>query len=223
MLLLLSHLALSVLALPKKESGSVGSDTLSFLVLGDWGEPTAIPSEKQVARQMNNVADKYNSRFVISVGDNFYKEGITTARDDKWNTLWMDVYTDTIGVLPWFGRLVLTIAVLGNHDWYGSPSGQIAYSRQNPRWVMPDYFYDNVVSFGSRTAAFVYIDTNLINYGYSGESDRPTLNRNFADMGWTAGSNVINEQLALIDAKLAEHADKDYIFIVGHHVLRYSV
>lgn len=189
------------------------SDSLSFLILGDWGEPTQIPLEKQVSQAMNNIADQYGSQFVVSVGDNFYNSGVTSITDPKWDKLWLEVYQDTIGQLPWY-------AVMGNHDWYGpDPNVQVEYSKTHERWNMPSFFFDKVFSFGSYSAAFVFIDTNLLNYGYAGESNTPQFASNFESFGWTSQNNSVEIQLSWIENRLQAHFDKDYLFVVGHHYL----
>ncbi len=55
---------------------------LSFLVLGDWG--TGNQSQKAVARGMGHVAERMKSRFVVTTGDNFYEEGVSSVQDPKW-------------------------------------------------------------------------------------------------------------------------------------------
>jgi hypothetical protein len=55
----------SVIALPLNET-----TTLSFLIIGDWGEPSNVASEIKVAAQMNVVATEYDSKFVVAVGTN---------------------------------------------------------------------------------------------------------------------------------------------------------
>lgn len=176
--------------------------------MGDWGSPENIPQEIILASTMNKVADQFNTSFVIAVGDNFYDDGVNSVDDPKWTSLWTDIYTSTLGQLPW-------LTLMGNHDWKGNPDAQIEYSKIHPRWQMPDYFYEKVISVGEATVAFIFVDTNLFQYGY----DHKYYAKKFADRGWSKQNKTIERQLSWIESKLVLHQDKDYIFVVGHHNL----
>jgi tartrate-resistant acid phosphatase type 5 len=57
---------------------------------------------------MNEVATEYQSKFVMTVGDNFYDNGTASTIDPIWKTLWIDIYKiGYLGSLQWW-------AVLGN-------------------------------------------------------------------------------------------------------------
>ena len=51
----------------------------------------------------------------MAVGDNFYTggkynyEGVISHMDEKWDTMWTQVYDGSLSQVPWH-------AVLGNHD-----------------------------------------------------------------------------------------------------------
>ena len=63
---------------------------MSFLVVGDWGgkssPPYYTPAQKSVALQMGRTAEEINSQFTVSLGDNFYKNGVTDEDDPRFNT-----------------------------------------------------------------------------------------------------------------------------------------
>jgi hypothetical protein len=67
--------ALSVQAVPNE---------VSFLVIGDWG--TGTDNQRQLAQQLEVSARKIGARFVISTGDNFYSDGLTSTTDAQFNT-----------------------------------------------------------------------------------------------------------------------------------------
>lgn len=77
------------------------SDTLSFMILGDWGYKDNLPGEHIYAAMMNHYASKYNSALVMTTGDNFYDNGTASITDLLWNTLWNNVYDiGCLGTLP---------------------------------------------------------------------------------------------------------------------------
>jgi tartrate-resistant acid phosphatase type 5 len=84
---------------------------------------------------------------------------------------------------------------------------------------MPTFFHVKVYTLGSFSVAFVFVDTNLFNYGYTGDKSEPVMLKNFQRNGWVAKNNAIELQLNWIQKTLEKHADKDYLFVVGHHNL----
>lgn len=89
---------------------------------------------------------------------------------------------------------------------------------------MPDFFHSKTFNAGSKRVTFLFIDTDLLNYGYSGngETEAPAnqLVSNFESQGWVVSSNTLEEQLAWIDERLNNAStESDYIFVAGHHDL----
>ncbi|KAK6921565.1 Calcineurin-like phosphoesterase domain, ApaH type [Dillenia turbinata] len=62
--------------LQRLEHSAKPDGSLSFLVVGDWGRK-GFYNQSQVAFQMGKVGEKLDIDFVISVGDNFYDDGLT--------------------------------------------------------------------------------------------------------------------------------------------------
>jgi hypothetical protein len=54
--------------------------TLNFLMVGDWGR-NGTSHQREVAGEMGKTAESLGCRHVISVGDNFYEEGVQSAGD----------------------------------------------------------------------------------------------------------------------------------------------
>jgi len=127
---------------------------LTFLVIGDWGESSS--SQRPVAAAMGRVGSEIGSAFVISTGDNFYRNGVRSTHDPQWRATFEDVYTAPSLQTPWY-------AVLGNHDYNGSPGAEVDYTRISPRWRMPSRYWrqDMTLPDGS-AAAFFFIDTTPI-------------------------------------------------------------
>src|ERR1700728_52701 len=53
-----------------------GGGSLTFLAVGDWGREGAY-HQRDVAVRMGESAREIDARFVISVGDNFYEDGVS--------------------------------------------------------------------------------------------------------------------------------------------------
>ena len=67
---------------PARGPGSVSQAArkpsgLNFLVVGDWGRDGDF-HQRDVAAQMGRVANDTHAAFVISTGDNFYDNGVTS-------------------------------------------------------------------------------------------------------------------------------------------------
>ena len=89
------------------------SQSLSFIAVGDWGSGTT--SQKRTASAMGKWAASHRARFIVSLGDNIYSTGVTSASDPQFNTKWKNIYTQSaIRSLPWY-------ISTGNHD-HGSSS-----------------------------------------------------------------------------------------------------
>lgn len=63
------------------------SGALNFIVLGDWGgqddSPYTTMGEENVAEQMGKTAAEVGSQFTLSLGDNFYENGVTNVDDPR--------------------------------------------------------------------------------------------------------------------------------------------
>jgi hypothetical protein len=192
-----------------------------FLVIGAWGNQADFTDMVNVATQMNKWAGNYNSNFVISVGPSFFSggtysyDGVKSVADPKFSILWENVYRDSttvpaLAALPWW-------LVVGNHDWYtlNSQLYEIQYHDTDPKWNSPDYFFVQRFALpNSKHATFIYINTELLFYGYAGKA--PTdLATNFSNAGWTLANKTIEKQLAWIDKALEAANQDDYVFLIA--------
>eukprot|EP00850_Spirogloea_muscicola_P026021 SM005233S17869 [mRNA] locus=s5233:179:937:- [translate_table: standard] len=77
------------------------------------------------------VAEREGSQFVISVGDNFYEEGLAGADDPMFTQSFTDIYTAKSLQRQWH-------LVLGNHDYYGNALAQLdpALRTRDFRWFL---------------------------------------------------------------------------------------
>ncbi|KAG9288457.1 hypothetical protein G9A89_015663 [Geosiphon pyriformis] len=201
-------------------------ESLDFLVVGDWGD-LGLKGDKNgelqrlVANAMEKYADKYNSKFIINVGDNFYEggvydyQGVKSVEDEKWKTIWLEVYKGKLSTIPWY-------SVAGNHDWYNNITAQIDYSlNKNPRFFLPSLYYVRTSVIGpTRTKiAWIHIDTDLFFYDYNKlDQSKKVMKENFLMMGWNLES-AVEEKIKWIEQKLIENQDAKWILVVGHHPL----
>src|SRR5262249_54004353 len=74
---------------------------LNFLAVGDWGRDGAF-GQRDVAARMGRVALAKRARFVVSVGDNFYDDGVQGVDDPKWRTSFETIYDAPSLQVPWY-------------------------------------------------------------------------------------------------------------------------
>src|ERR1700761_2494820 len=118
---------------------------LNFAVIGDWGRKGE-PDQARVAQQMGLACAKASAGFVISVGDNFYEDGVASVQDPHWQQSFDQVYTSPSLHVPWY-------AILGNHDYKGNVQAQLDYAKTGSRWKMPGRYWRQVVPVNTTTNA----------------------------------------------------------------------
>ena len=74
---------------------------LTFLAVGDWGRDGGF-HQQDVADRMGETAAQIGASFVISVGDNFYEDGVKSVDDPIWKTSFEDVYRAPSLQAPWY-------------------------------------------------------------------------------------------------------------------------
>lgn len=128
---------------------------ISFIAIGDQGEGGR--SQRHVARLMNEKAAEDSVKFVITLGDNFYQRGVTSASDKQWSDKFEAMYDLPYLAVPFY-------ATLGNHDHKdGNARHQVEYSKKNTRWVMPHYYYTFSKKIDAdNSVQFFALDTNTI-------------------------------------------------------------
>lgn len=124
--------------------------SLSFLVFGDWGSGQKL--QREVAAAMTRFSRQTKPDFAVSVGDNFYNDGVTDKDDPQWQQKFEEMYPSDAMPFPFF-------AVLGNHDWRANPAIQFSYRGPSGRWRMDGFYYK--VAAGNGLIDFFMIDTDL--------------------------------------------------------------
>ncbi len=138
---------------------------------------------------------------VITTGDNFYEDGVTTVTDSQWQTSFERIYSDTSLQIPW-------LVSLGNHDYIHltSPDAEIAYTSISKRWNMPArYFQKDVTSSSGATISFFIIDTSPFIEAYQKR-----------DTKYHVLSQHTDRQLHWLDSALGACKSK-WKFVAGHH------
>jgi len=172
---------------------------LTFLAVGDWGRDGAF-HQAEVAARMGETAAAIRAKFVISVGDNFYEDGVAGVDDPKWRTSFEDVYTAPSLQTPWQ-------VALGNHDYHGDTQAQLDYSKTSRRWRLPARWrsFTETAPDGA-TAEFFVLDTS------------PFISDYYADgaVKVKVGGQDTAAQLAWFEAAMAR-STADWKLVVGHH------
>jgi tartrate-resistant acid phosphatase type 5 len=177
---------------------SLRPEGLNFLVFGDWGRQGE-QDQLDVAAQMARVAKSMDARFVVSVGDNFYEDGVASTKDDHWRRSFEDVYHQGPLQVPWH-------VALGNHDYHGDCDAQVAYSHVDPRWNMPARYFKFLKQSGAVTTEFFVLDTT------------PMVTKHHDDHKATpnAFKEDVPKQMAWFRESLAA-SKADWKIVIGHH------
>ncbi len=170
----------------------------NFLIFGDWGR-NGEKDQRDVAAQMAVAAQKLNTKFIISVGDNFYEDGVKSVDDPQWQSSFEKVYAAPSLQVPWQ-------VILGNHDYHGNCEAQIAYSKISSRWNMPARYYTRTEMIDAKnTVEFFYLDTTPMKPG-----DDLVVSL------FHLHSQDTSKQIAWLEAALAA-STAQWKIAVGHH------
>ncbi len=129
--------------------------SLDVLVLGDWG--TGGDGQRELGESMARTHAASPPAFVMTVGDNFYPDGVTSPDDPLWKSHFEEMY-----VGPFWEEMTFQ-GILGNHDYHGNPDAQVEYSEYSTRWSMPARYYslkEQMPAGGS--VLFLALDTDPI-------------------------------------------------------------
>jgi len=160
--------------------------------MGDMG--TGREDQKKVAAAMIQQAKSDSLNFILTVGDNIYEKGVTSADDPLWKSAIEDVYNDPALMVPIY-------ASLGNHDHYGVVEAQLEYAKKNKRWKMPGRYYTFIRTLADMTdVQFFAIDTY------------PITNEKAAE------KYPVEPQLEWLDKALGESKAR-WKIVFGHHPL----
>jgi tartrate-resistant acid phosphatase type 5 len=193
-----------------------GRGTMRNLVaIGDWGRAGILPQTETGAALALTVSS-LAAGDVVSVGDNFYTNGVTSVDDPLFQQSWSQVYAQpAMAGVPWW-------LVAGNHDYRGNLTAQMSWGG-DPRWRFPALSYtvtwplaggNGTVSTAPPDRACVrgvFIDTVPFINRYRTNPESPTMAANLANANATA-------QWAWIETQLQAAASQCVCTLVfGHH------
>jgi len=192
----------AVTALPNAFAGAAPVP-FNFLVVGDWGR-NGNAHQREVGEQMGKAAGSLASQCVISVGDNFYEDGVQSASDPQWRSSFETIYSAPSLQIPWY-------VALGNHDYRGVPQAQIDYSRISTRWHMPNRYYKvSGTQIGAAHLDLFVIDTS------------PLVHKYRKDVHSAIAANVSTQdvpaQLRWLDEQLSQ-STAPWKLVVAHHTV----
>ncbi|HEY7114359.1 MAG TPA: metallophosphoesterase [Thermoanaerobaculia bacterium] len=125
----------------------VAGAAIRVLAFGDYGTGTG--DQKATAAAMRRYHADHPFDFGLTLGDNFYPEGLPSPDHPRWKEQFEDLY----------GPMGIEIfACLGNHDEYDpdTPAAEILRSPRSASWRMPAQFY----TYTAGPAQFFAIDCN---------------------------------------------------------------
>lgn len=121
-------------------AGPTLAEEVFFVTFGDWGSGES--AQKNVAKAIGDYCKTQICEFILTLGDNFYNEGVASTTDPLWNKIYHDVYD--------FLKLPFYVA-LGDHDSEGNIQAQVDYAKIDVQWHMPNFYYSIKLPLGSST------------------------------------------------------------------------
>ncbi|CAL4980843.1 unnamed protein product [Urochloa decumbens] len=184
---------------PTKADGSV-----TVLAVGDWGRRGQF-NQSLVAKQMGIIGEKMDIDFVVNVGDNFYKNGLTGVDDKAFEESFTNIYTAKSLQKPWY-------TILGNHDYRGDALAQLSpvLRKLDSRWICMKSFVVN-----AEVAEFFFVDTTPFVLKYWNEPKNDTYDWRGVAPRETYIANVLKDLNAALKQSKAT-----WKIVVGHHAIR---
>jgi acid phosphatase len=171
-------------------------NALPIILVGDWGREGQ-DGQNAVAVQMGKTAAAMRVPYIVSVGDNFYENGVASLNDPQWNSSFEDIYTAPALQVPWK-------IILGNHDYRGNVQAQLDYSQKSPRWRLPARYYAESETLPDGTKAdFFYLDTSPFLKQYIGSKTNISGQNSQAQLDW-------------LDVALSA-STAPWKIVIGHH------
>ncbi|XP_062159760.1 purple acid phosphatase 3-like [Alnus glutinosa] len=184
---------------PIKPDGS-----LSFLVIGDWGRRGHY-NQSKVSDQMGRIGEKLGIDFVVSTGDNFYEDGLTSINDPVFEESFTKIYSAKSLQKQWY-------SVLGNHDYRGDVVAQLnpILGKVDSRWLCQRSFVVN-----SEIVEIFFVDTTPFVDKYFVRPKHHTYDWR----GVLPRKEYLTKLLKDLDSALTD-STANWKIVVGHHTLK---
>ncbi|XP_013379889.1 tartrate-resistant acid phosphatase type 5-like [Lingula anatina] len=181
---------------------------LRFMTVGDFGglpsKPYYTNLEKTVAHGMGQIAEKYQTKFTLVLGDNFYYKGVKDAHDPRFKETFENVFTHQALQTPWY-------VIAGNHDHNGNVAAQFEYSKLSHRWKFPTYYYPLHFTIpGSNATLSIYMLDTIVMCG--------NVKSDFDDEQPQGPEDIekAEAELQWLENNL-KHDRADYVIVTGHY------
>ncbi|XP_061361842.1 purple acid phosphatase 17-like [Gastrolobium bilobum] len=154
---------------------------------------------------MGKVGEKLDIDFVVSTGDNFYDNGLTSEHDAAFEESFSNIYTAKSLQKQWY-------SVLGNHDYRGDAEAQLSpvLKEIDSRWFCLRSFIVD-----SELAEIFFVDTTPFVQEYFTES----AGHKYDWRGINPPKSYIINLLKDLEMALRESTAK-WKIVVGHHAIR---
>lgn len=178
-------------------------DSYSFLVLGDFGR-VGDYYQQDVARELGHATIALEAEFIVSVGDNFYPNGVASTTDYHWISSFETIYKDPSLYTDWY-------VALGNHDYRGNVQAQIDYSNVSRRWNMPARYYSKTFEVNdNERLLLIVMDSNPYIDSYHEDPEKYT---------GVAAQDTAKQTQWLIEQLKTDDPQVKWKVVVGHHPL----
>src|SRR5690606_38432182 len=160
--------------------------------------------QQDVARELGHATIALEAEFIVSVGDNFYPNGVASTIDYHWISSFETIYKDPSLYTDWY-------VALGNHDYRGNVQAQIDYSNISRRWNMPARYYSKTFEVNdNEKLLLIVMDTNPYIDSYH---ENPEKYTGIAAQDTAKQTQWLTEQLKTDDPQVK------WKLVVGHHPL----
>lgn len=191
-------------ALRRFEQPIKGDGSLSLLAVGDWGRNGTF-NQSQVAFQMGRIGEELDVDFVVSLGDNFYEDGLTGVDDKFFEQSFTSIYTAKSLQKQWY-------AILGNHDYRGDVLAQLdpVLRKIDSRWLcMRSFIVDTEI------AQLFFVDTTPFVKKYW----KTPKDNHYDWRGVAPREKYVSNLLKELDSALSE-STATWKIVLGHHTMR---
>lgn len=137
-------------SLPDQPLVLLSDSQMRFVALGDVGY--ANEELRTTAGMLQKKMSQVNAAFLL--GDNFYPRGISKEAglaDPQFSGVFENILAPSLDA-PFY-------VVLGNHDFMGDAEAQVEYSRKNPKWILPGYYYFKRFQASDFSTCVWFLDT----------------------------------------------------------------